>query len=66
MSMTHRILTSCDAPGCVGLSTQDWPVEPRFRLAEACLPDGWFEFHGKTFCPRHNVTVTISVDGKNV
>ena len=73
MSQKLRLLTSCDAPDCVALSTQEWDAcvvrMPELTTYSGSknmimLPDGWTGYDGMTFCPRHKTDIVINVDGK--
>jgi hypothetical protein len=63
MSETAQILTSCDVPDCLTLSTR---LIDRHGVMPRGLPDGWHEYAGKTYCPRHIVAILVCVDGRPV
>lgn len=64
MSETLQILTSCDAPGCLALSTR---ACERYGPVPYGLPDGWIQIADRdkllTICPRHKVDSVWYLDG---
>jgi hypothetical protein len=61
MSETAQILTSCDVPDCLALSTR---LIDRYGVMPLGLPDGWTLIEHKTICPRHKIKVVTFVDGE--
>lgn len=67
MSMVYEVRTECDAPECGVLSTQG-PFQILFgqEQPKVGLPSGWSLIGNKTYCFKHKITVTTSIDGKDV